>query len=578
MSKLFTYENPWEAVVDYLDHIGVQEIFGLPSDDLGFLKSLEKQSTARMILCKDQRNAVFMAVGHAMESEKPGVCVVGKGPALTNALTGLLEAKSLASPLILIATGTRLNRLGTKSFQELDQLSLVQSLVKWSYRVDHPDRLCWALEKGALLAVNGTPGPVYIEIPEQLFEEKISRKKPWEALTVRRFLPDETSMTQSLDRIRGSKRPLILLGGGMRKSKARNAIIHFTEQWGAGLFVTASGRGAVPEDHPLFCGLSGLYASEPICRLWEETDLVVVLGSRLEETATFGWERMNPKTTLIQVNIEPHDLSLEYPGMHMLGDGGLVVEGWLKKLKEEPLVQNQKWVKKITECRRELFQKAKECLKNARNNPSIHVAEILGAVDRIVAKDRILVQENGLQDMWSYFFPYYSCGAKGAAVLPSDQTSLGFGAAAVAGVKLAVKQRPVIAWVGDGAFNLFKSDLQTVVEQRIPVMYIVLKNGGYGWLQHQWEQQVDHSSEHSRFHFTDPPSDYFQWGRDHPQIEFLEITEKMKLEQTLEKAHQFQLKGKTVVVEILVQLRDIPPGMQEIEGDFPEKEHATIVN
>ncbi|PTM58837.1 acetolactate synthase-1/2/3 large subunit [Desmospora activa DSM 45169] len=577
MSQLFAYENPWEAVVDYLDHIGVQEVFGLPSDDLGFLESLETKSKSRMILCKDQRNAVFMAVGHAMESEKPGVCVVGKGPALTNALTGLLEAKSLAAPLILIATGTRINRLGTKAFQELDQRSLVQPLVKWSYRVDHPDRLCWALEKGALLAVNGTPGPVYIEIPEQMFEEKIPRKKPWEPLIVRRFLPDETSMAQSLQLIRASNRPLLLLGGGMRKSKARSEIIRFTEQWGAALFVTASGRGAVPEDHPLFCGLAGLYATEPIRRLWKETDLVVVLGSRLEETATFGWEQMNPKATLIQVNIEPDDWSLEYPGMHMLGDGGLVVEGWLKEIKEEPLVQNQEWIKNIQVYRRELFQKANEHLKNARTDPFIHVAEILDVVDRIVTKDRILVQENGLQDMWSYFYPYYSCGGEGGAVLPSDQTSLGFGAAAVAGVKLAVKERPVIAWIGDGAFQLFKSDLKTVVEQKIPIMYIVLKNGGYGWLQHQWNQQEHHSSEHSRYHFTSPP-DHFQWGVDHPQIECLEIIGKTQLEQTLQQAYQFQLKGKTVVVEIPVQLGDIPPGMQAIEGDFPGKEHVTIGN
>ncbi|WP_169713525.1 thiamine pyrophosphate-binding protein [Paludifilum halophilum] len=578
MSKLFTYENPWEAVVDYLDHIGVTEIFGLPSDDLGFLKALEKKPSARMILCKDQRNAVFMAVGHAMESEKPGVCVVGKGPALTNTLTGLLEAKLLATPLILVATGTSINRLGTKAFQELDQLSLVQPLVKWSYRVDHPDRLCWALEKGAILAANGTRGPVYIEIPEQLFEEKIPRKKAWEALTVRRFLPDEASVAQSLELIRSSNRPLLLLGGGMRKSKARNEIIRFVEQWGAALFVTASGRGAVPEDHPLFCGLSGLYATEPICRLWEETDMVVVIGSRLEETATFGWERINAKATLIQVNIEPNDWSLEYPGMHMLGDGGLVVERWLKEFEKEPLVPNKKWVQHIQVHREQLFQRAKKCLEDARTDPSIHVVEVLDAMNQLVAKDRILVQENGLQDMWSYFYPYYSCGSEGGAVLPSDQTSLGFGAAAVAGVKLAVKERPVIAWVGDGAFQLFGSDLKTVAEQKIPVMYIVLKNGGYGWLQHQWNQQDHPSSDHSRFHFTSLPSDLFQWVTEHPQIECMEITDKTQLKQNLQKAHRSQEEGKTVIVEIPVQLHDIPPGIQEIEGDFPGKENITIGN
>lgn len=576
VSTLCLYENPWAAVVDYLDYLQIDHIFGLPSDDLVLLTALKEKPSTRMILCKDQRNAVFMGIGYAMHTKQPGVCIVGKGPALTNALTGLLEAQSQGSSLILIATGTRVDRVGTKAFQELDQLSVVRPLVKWAYRVDHPDRLCWAMEKAACLAVNGTPGPVYIEIAEQLLDKKIPRKKPWEALAVNRFLPEKALISQTFQRIQSCRRPLLLLGGGMRNSMSKRAVVSFAEQWGAATFVTASGRGAFPEDHPLFCGLSGLYTNESMVPLWEKTDLVAVLGSRLEETATFGWERIDPKTTFIQVNIEADDWSLEYPGFRMTGDGGLVVETWLQALGDDAIAPRSDWVETIQACRTDMFRKVKRRLEQFAVKPSIHVAEVLQAVDRIAAEDRILVQENGLQDMWSYFYPYYSCGTVGHSVVPSDQTSLGFGAAAAAGVRLAATDQPVIAWVGDGAFRLFQSDLITVLENQIPLVYMVLKNGGYGWLQHQWNQHHDQSRGHFGYSFISAPAEALEWAATHPQLVHLTLSEKAQLERVVKEACLLQSRGKTVVVEIAVQLHDIPPGMETVAGDFPGKEDVSI--
>lgn len=139
---------PWDAIIGYLKSAGVQHLFGLPSDDLKIVSSLPS-SGMDFILCKDQRNAVFMAAGYALTTNQMSVCVVGKGPALSNTLTGLLEAKNLGAPLLLLALGTGGDKLGTRSFQEADQISLVKPLVKWAYRVEHVDRLVWAMERAA---------------------------------------------------------------------------------------------------------------------------------------------------------------------------------------------------------------------------------------------------------------------------------------------------------------------------------------------------------------------------------------------------------------------------------------------
>ncbi|MDX5895314.1 thiamine pyrophosphate-binding protein [Rubrobacter radiotolerans] len=589
-----TYAGAWAAIADYLEAIGTEVVFGLPDDDLALLRALEQKPT-RAVLCRDQRNAVFMSAGYALQSGGLAVCVVGKGPALTNALTGVLEAQSTGASLMLIASGTGTSRVGTNAFQELDQLTLIRPLVKWAYRVEHPDRLCWALERAAFLAVNGSPGPVYLEVPEHLLEAEVVRVKAWEPPVVRYFCPDEGTLAEGLRLIRASRRPILLIGGGMRRSKHRKVLERFADATGAAIFVTASGRGAVNEDHPLFCGLCGLYLDDLLKQLWAETDLVIAVGSRLEETATLGWDAITPGTPVVQVNVEPQGFSMEYPGERILGEGLLTLNRWLRELgdpgpqivsgtsltlgrwPENPddviLSRNTKWALIANGLRQAARRAARTSLARMRSTDRIRVAEVLDAVDTVVPVDRILVQENGLQDMWSYFFPYYSCGSDGGSVVPGDQTSLGFGVAAAAGVKLAAGEKPVVAFAGDGAFNVFRSDLKTVVEQGIPVLYVVLNNGGYGWLQHQLALGKGSSS---RFSFASDPSKNRFWEVTHPGLEYVRVTDKGSLEEGVRRALAACLEGKVAVAEVVVSLDDVPPGIQGAQGATLTAEVATV--
>lgn len=568
------YAGAWEAVADYLGEIGTEALFCLPGDDLGLLRPLER-TPMRVVLCKDQRNVVFMGIGYTLaDNDRPAVCVVGKGPALTNALTGVLEANSTGAPLVLLASGTSAERAGTGAFQELDQLPLVKPLVKWAYRVEHPDRLCWALEKAVFVSTTGAPGPVYIEIPEHLLEAEINRSKPWEAVRTKSFYPDEESIGESLQIIRRSSRPLVLVGGGMRRSNSQRIVERFAEAVGAGIFTTASGRGTVDEGHSLFCGLSGLYAAETMKRLWQETDLVITLGSRLEETAVLGWEVMGSRTSVIQVNLEPRDFSLEFSGERVLGDGAAALEQWLRRIDGSSATASKTWSRSISKSRASVVEQVREHRNELRSRNCIYVAEVLEALERLIPTNRILVQENGLQDMWSYFYPYYSCGSNGGSVLPSEQTSLGFGAAAASGVKLAVGDRPVVAFVGDGAFNIFRSDLLTVLEQKLPLIYVVLKNGGYGWLQNQLNQQ----GGVSRFRFASaPPRDCIGMVR-HPQLEHIQVPDKEALDESLQRAYSATLQGRTAILEVTVHLEDVPPGVQELHGDSSGKERISVEN
>ncbi|MCK7623788.1 thiamine pyrophosphate-binding protein [Streptomyces sp. RS10V-4] len=568
-----TYPTAWAAVAGFVQHLGARAVFGLPGDDMALLGELERTDTP-VVLCRDQRNAVFMATGYALAAGRPGVCVIGKGPALTNALTGVLEARSAAAPLLLIADGTRLDRLGTGAFQELDQLTAVRPYVKWAARADTPERLPALLEKAAALAVNGTPGPVYVELAEQLAESAVTRTGPWRPVAAQRPGPDPDALAATAAVLAAARRPLLLVGGGARHRNTGRRIERLAERLGAGIFSTASGRGAVAEDHPLYCGVSGLYAAPPVDALWREADLVVAVGSRLEETATFGWpDDAGSRLPVVQAVLGEDGLTTERPGQYVLGDAGRTVDGWTELLAGHR--PESAWPERIRRVRAALDRRAAERARRAAKEApagTVPVSAVLTALDRAVPADRILVQENGLQDMWSYYFPHWTLGADGGSVVPSEQTPLGFGAAAAAGVRLAAPDgRPVVALAGDGAFHLFRSELPSLADAGVAVLYVVLDNGGYGWLQTNLDRV---SGSTSRFAFTaerptgtaGPAAAY---GLGHRRV-----TEAGELAAALAAAWREVAAGTTSVVEVAVALTDTPPGMAGAAGDFPEREGA----
>nr|MDT0660474.1 thiamine pyrophosphate-binding protein [Micromonospora sp. DSM 115978] len=549
----------WHAVVEALRAAGVRTVFGLPDDELTLLAALADQPI-RLVLCRDQRNAVHMATGYAVTTGRPAYCVVGRGPAVGNTVPGLVEASTGRVPVVLLATGTDAARVGTGAFQELDQMALVRPVVKWAVRVEDPRLIAGTLEKAALIAAGGAPGPVYVEIPATVGTAPAPRQRAavGEAVTVpgppaggpaALALPAPVGVPPALA---GGRRPMLVVGGGLRHRNRDGAVERLAERLGAGIVVTASGRGSVDERHPHFCGVAGLYAAPPVRELWRHADVVVALGSRLEETAVDGWDTLPPSTPVVQVNVEPGDLCPGWPGPKLVADAAATVAAWVAA---ELPVPDPDWVDRVGRARADALALAQARGKRLRAGPDVSVLDVLDALDGAVPRDRILVQENGLADMWSYFWPYWTCHTQGGSVVPSEQTTLGFGAAAALGVALAAPDRPVVAFVGDGAFNLFRADLPTAAGAGVGLLYLVLNNGGYGWLQHQLTESGLSSA--GRFRFAGPgPADPEQpAGPEWHQ----RVTRRADLAAALARGWARCAAGQLAVVEIAVRLDDTPP-------------------
>ncbi|MFD7168307.1 thiamine pyrophosphate-binding protein [Streptomyces violascens] len=554
------HADAWSAIVDLLVANGVDTCFGLPGDDLELLRALDAAGLD-LVPCRDQRNAMYMATGYALQSGRLAVCALGKGPAVTHAATGLLEARESGAPVLVLAAGVAERRRGSGGFQELDQVAVTAPLVRWAHRVGHPDRVVPATVTALTRAAGPPPGPVYLEIPDDVRTAEVlvtgPRPTPPEPLVLE---PGPVTWGPALAAIGASRRPVVLVGGGMRHSNGDGAVERFAEHLGAALFTTASGRGAVDERHPLFCGVAGLYAAAPARALWASCDLVVSLAGRLEETVVEGGTPW-PPVEVVQVNVDPAGLSAEFSGPRVLGDARHAVLGWSRALGEHRKAEHadatEAWAGEIADVRKAMSREVEAELVRAAALPGVRIAELLAALDATADEPRVLVQENGLQDMWSYCFPFH---VGGGSIVPSEQTPLGFGAAAAIGVKRAAPDHEVTAFIGDGAFLAARADIAVAAPAHGGVLYVVLCNGGYGWLD---AQRARLGLDADRYPFTRPGAPPPMV--DGPDIRCRVLRDKSALTSEILAARRFCSQGGTAVLMVPVAPDDIPPPIRDAE-------------
>ncbi|WP_224391018.1 thiamine pyrophosphate-binding protein [Pseudonocardia sp. ICBG1293] len=554
-------QGAWPAVLAELAAAGVGTVFGLPSDDVAMLRAAAGPAPAapHLVVCRDQRAAGYMAVGHAQAAGTTGVVVVGKGPAVTTVSTAVLEASASRTPLLVLATGTAPEHRDTGAFQELDQVAVLGPLVRRAIRVETPARLVPALRQALWTATGPVPGPVYLEIPEHLLDALVP-VPPGDGPSIEEAtagpLPEGSRAGRLLA---GAQRPLILAGGGARG--AAPEVLALAEALDAPVFLTASGRGRIDEEHPHVVGLSGLYCHAEVVALWAEADLVVALGSRLEETATIGWpDAIGTTVPVLQVNRAAAEFSAGHGGHRVVGDVAAVARGWAACAGPD----RGPWRRRGEVCRAAALAAGTEqaTTPGAGVRPA-RVADALAAVAAHTPDDRVLVAENGLADMLTYHWPAYVCRGGGGWVAPSEQTPLGFGAAAAVGVKRAVGERCVVAVVGDGAFTLVDADLPTAADHGLGVLYVVVDNGGYGWLESQ-----------RRPGDGIPAGIFARAGRDlpgspDPRVRLFGVTEAAQVGPAVAEAYAETRAGRVAVVWVRVGLDDGPHAGAPLDGDVP---------
>lgn len=520
--------DPWEQIAATLVAAGVRQVFGLPDDDMRALRACEG-SGLHVEWCRSQGTAVHMAAGAALASSRPQVVIVGRGPAVAATVPGLLEAWSGHAPVVVLAAGTATERLHSRSFQDAPTVRLVSPVTRWAARVPSPV-LAASMVREALARATATPaGPVYLELPDA---------PPAPPAMEPDGMSAAVDLDTATDMVRAALRPCMLLGGGA-KSLSRAQVLALAENTGAAVVVTASGRGSFPESHRQFFGVAGLYMSSPVRALVGTSDLVLSLGSRLEETAMTGMPR---EAAWLQVNAAPDGVDHRLPGGHMVTDAG----PWADELTGRDLSgERGAWRDECASHRTQLFA-------GLGQEQSLG-ARVMGSLSDLLPEDAIVFHENGLHDMWSYAFPHFTLPDLARSVAPSEQTTLGFGVAAAAGAAVA-EEKLVVCVTGDAALGTLRPDADGILDSSRRLLYVVLDDNAMGWLGRQAEDAG------SPMRFTRRGG--LLGAVDGPEI--IELGATCDVEGRLSEAIARAGAGSPVVVRVITDTGDVAPIIRDM--------------
>ena len=473
-------KSGWQSVVEALKIEGIKYLFGLPSSPLDLYDALFDETSIKAIQTRHEGAGCAMAMGYSLASGQPSVCYAGAGPGVANLAPTMLEALATCAPVIALSSAPNQKDSGKGAFQETDQIGLMKPLTKWAVSVSYPEKIPWALQRAFSLATNGQPGPIFIEIPYDVGRPKA--EIPLYVAAERKIRPagDPDRINMAVSLLAKAKLPILISGGGARVSGAHQQIKALAELLGMPVLTTPSGRGIISEDHPLSIGQVGLYRTRLGIRAFEDADLLISIGSRNEEFQTGAWKIFPPKATFIQVDIESFEIGRNWkPELAIIGDAKLVLEAILEQLSHE---RSQVWIKRAKELTNEKqayeAEIRKECLEDQTQLTS---KRIVFELNQVFGKDTILVNENGSQDLWSYYAPYYKVLDLDGCIAPGEQTLMGAGVMGAVGVKLAQPNRKVVCICGDGAFQMYNQDIPSAVQHKAPITWIILNNSSLGW-------------------------------------------------------------------------------------------------
>jgi len=474
---------------DTLEALGVETVFGLPGTQNVALFEGLRTSAIRTVVASHELGAGFMANGYARASGRVGVVCTIPGPGFTYALTALAEARHDSAPLVLITGAPPESPARRFLFQALDQQGMVAGVVKAAFRADHagqiPDRVSDAFQA----ASSGEPGPVLVEVAAAAITGSAGALG-----AVRRYMPDAQAVVEAAgsvrQRLRAARRPLILAGQGASGGSA--TLRRLAEALECPVVTTLSGRGALPEDHPLHLALDmGGEAVHVLNEALASADLVLALGCKFTHNGSGGFRLVLLPDRLVHVDASADVAGVNYPA-------SLVAVADVPELLVA-LAADQWSRSDWTRAEMAGFRvRGAEANGRGRVEPRVHgvspgTAEALfEAVRGALPRETILVTDSGLHQ--SLARRHWQVLEARGFIAPSDFQSMGFGIPAGIGAAIANPGRPVVVVTGDGGFNMAGLELLTAVRDRIPLTVVVFNDGQYGLIRLQ--QMGDYGHTH----------------------------------------------------------------------------------
>jgi len=477
------------ALAEMLKLHRVGPMFGMGGFQLlPFYEAIREKGMTHFLI-NDERCGAFAADAYARVTNRPGVCDATLGPGATNLVTSLIESLNAGIPQVVLVGDTHRDHSWKNMTQEARQIEILRPAVKEIIRVERVHRIPELVRRAFAVATSGRPGPVVLDVPEDVAHEvfEFDPDDFWcdeetASIPARRSRPDPASVKRAAAIIAGSKRPLLLAGGGIHLSGAHEALRSLAEAQNMPVTHTISGKGSLACSHPLSAGIFGRY-SRIANDLIEAADCLLVVGCKLGEIATKRFGLIGSGLPIIHLDVLAEEI-----GRTTRADVALVGDANLGLLDlSEALAGEQKtaqaarsgWIQEVPTRMAKWRQDASDKLES--DERPIHMARLMNELNRAMPADSILVVDGGFAGHWGGLL-YDTKKAGRHFVADRGFASIGYGLPGALGAQLAAPDKPVVGITGDGGFNMTIGELETARRANAGLTVIVVNNAASGYV------------------------------------------------------------------------------------------------
>jgi acetolactate synthase-1/2/3 large subunit len=450
-------------------------------------------SPLEIFTTRHEQAAVFMAEAWGRLTRKPGVALVTAGPGFSNAISAIANASMANSPLLLLAGTVSLKMKERLDIQDMGQLRVIEPLVKKALCCQKTERIGEFIDMAYRMAASGRPGPVYLELPIDIWVAKVDES------TVKKISTVTTSRAVDLEKARellamleAAERPVFIAGSGAYYSGAEKEMVEFIEKTGAPGLTSSMGRGVIPDTHPLCFEASSLIRPGAAADALTGADLIVLLGNRISLYYAYG-DMLNPKAKLVQVDIQPEEIGRNrtiHLGINSDIKALLAALNQLISEKENSPSLRQRfapWVEflKAKEKEKKSFGALVWESKAVPAHPMRICAEINKFLDR---EDDFVVSDGGDTHVW---MGMTRTARRSGHYLESGLFEcMGLGLPYANAVKLLYPDKRVCLITGDGSLGFNFMEFETAIRKKLPVVTVICNDQQWGMIRHSQEVKL----------------------------------------------------------------------------------------
>ncbi|MDL1866146.1 acetolactate synthase 3 catalytic subunit [Betaproteobacteria bacterium PRO4] len=478
-----------EITIRCLQEEGVSHIFGYPGGAVLFLyDELFKQDKVKHVLVRHEQAALHAADGYARSSNKVGVALVTSGPGVTNAVTGIATAYMDSIPMVIISGQVPTAAIGQDAFQEVDTVGITRPCVKHNFLVKDISELAVTIKKAFYIASTGRPGPVLVDIPKDVTQQKAVFHYP-DSVSLRSYSPvvsgDIHQIDKAVQMILEAKRPMVYSGGGVILDDAAPELTELVRMLNFPCTSTLMGLGGYPATDRQFVGMLGMHGTYEANMAMQYCDVLIAIGARFDDRVIGNPKHFySEERKIIHIDIDPSSISKRVKvDVPIVGGVSAVLKDLiiLFKANKEKVEAHalQKWWEQI-----ELWR-ARDCLKYDRSASVIKPQLVVEKLYEITGGDAFITSDVGQHQMWAAQF--YKFDKPRRWVNSGGLGTMGFGLPSAMGVQMANPGSTVACITGEASIQMCIQELSTCKQYHLPIKIINLNNRYMGMVR-QWQE------------------------------------------------------------------------------------------